>query len=148
MIESIYNYNKISSLWATGGQPDEDELHAIGQAGFEVVINLGLDKAEYSIPEEKNILALYGIKYYHLPVSFQAPQIEHYQEFAKILHSIADKKVFIHCAANKRVSVFIALYQMIEMKLPFQEAQKKIRSIWQPNDVWDNFISFVLALKK
>ena len=148
MIESIYNYKKISSLLATGGQPDEDELHAIGQAEFEVVINLGLDKAEYSIPEEKNILALYGIKYYHLPVSFQAPQIEHYQEFAKILHSIADKKVFIHCAANKRVSVFIALYQMIEMKLPFQEAQKKIRSIWQPNDVWDNFISFVLALKK
>lgn len=122
MIESIYNFKKISPLWATGGQPDEDELHEIGQAGFEVVINLGRDKTDYAIPEEKNILALYGIKYYHLPVSFQAPQIEHYQEFAKILRSISDKKVFIHCAANKRVSVFIALYQMIETKLPFQEA--------------------------
>ena len=33
MIESIYKYKNISSLWATGGQPDEDELHEIGQAG-------------------------------------------------------------------------------------------------------------------
>lgn len=56
MIKSIYNYKKISSLWATGGQPDEDELYEIGKAGFEVVLNLGLDKAEYSIADEKDFL--------------------------------------------------------------------------------------------
>ena len=138
----------MSSLLVTGGQPDEDELHDIGKSGFEVVINLGLDNKEYSCPNEKDILALYEITYFHLPVSFQNPQNEHYWEFSEILRSISDKKVFIHCAANKRVSVFVALYQVIEMKLPLQEAQKNIRSIWQINSVWENFISLVLESKK
>lgn len=145
MIESIYNYKKMSSVLATGGQPDEDELHEIGKAGFGVVINLGLDNAEYSVHNEKNILALYEIQYFHLPVSFQEPKIEQYRDFSKLMNSVSDKKSFIHCAANKRVSIFIALYQVIEMKLPLQEAQDNILSVWQPDDVWENFMSVILA---
>ncbi|MCW8932582.1 MAG: protein tyrosine phosphatase family protein [Gammaproteobacteria bacterium] len=145
MIESIYNFKKISSLIATAGQPDEDELHDIAQAGYEVVINLGLHDAEYSIPNEKKILAQYKINYVHLPVSFQAPKLNQYYDFEKILTSISNKKIFIHCAANKRVSVFIALYQVLVMKLPLQEVRENIYSIWQPDDVWEQFISSVIS---
>lgn len=145
MLESIYNYRKITSTLATGGQPDEGELHEIGQAGFEAVINLGLDNEEYSVLNEKDILSLYKIKYFHFPVSFQEPEIEQYRAFSKSMNSVSDKKTFIHCAANKRVSVFVALYQIIEMKLPPQGAQDNIGSIWQPDDVWEKFMSLVLG---
>ena len=61
MIDAIYNYREISPAIATGGQPDEHQLHGKSEAGYEVVINLGLAGAEYSVPNEKQLVESKGI---------------------------------------------------------------------------------------
>ena len=85
MIESIYNFRQFSPNLATAGQPNENELHQIGKAGYEVVINLGLDKSEYSVRNEKKIIESYGIQYMHIPVNFETPEVEKYRAFARFL---------------------------------------------------------------
>ena len=40
IVSGIRDYRKLSDLVATAGQPTEDELAAVAQAGYEVVINL------------------------------------------------------------------------------------------------------------
>ena len=146
MVESIYNFKRISPDLATGGQPDENELHELSKAGFEVVINLGLADAEYSIPDEKEILEHHGIEYFHLPVTFDAPEMDKFFEFSKLLKSLPNKKLFIHCAANMRVSVFVALFNMVENGVPQKKAMEAVQSIWDPNEVWRAYMNKVLEL--
>lgn len=144
MIDTIYNFLSVSSNLATAGQPDEQELHAIGLAGFEVVINLGLADAEYAVAEEQNILTGYGIEYIHIPVSFENPEVEEFHRFSACFATLAGRRVFLHCAANKRVSVFLALHRILNESWPVDHAMAAVHEIWTPNEVWQTFIRQIL----
>jgi len=82
----------------------------------------------------------------HIPVSFEAPEVEKYWEFVKFLKTVLHKKIFVHCAANKRVSVFMALFRVIEEGLSWKQASEDILSIWEPNEVWKKFMDEVLQI--
>ena len=133
MLDSIYNYRYLSTNLSTGGQPDEDELAAICQAGFELTINLGLSDASYAVTDEALIIDSGGLDYIHLPVSFEAPEIDQFYAFCEIMQHHKDRKIFLHCAANKRVSVFVALYRVIVEGWSFNDTQADIQAIWEPN---------------
>ncbi|MGD8569327.1 MAG: protein tyrosine phosphatase family protein [Gammaproteobacteria bacterium] len=145
MVETVINYKQLSPNLATGGQPDRDQLSQLAETGYEVVINLGLEDAEYAIPNEQAILEAQGIRYIHIPVKFEAPAIAQYREFSKILKALLPKKVFIHCAANKRVSVFMALFRILDQNIPHEQAMAELTSCWQPDATWHGFITRVLS---
>jgi hypothetical protein len=54
---------------------------------------------------------------------------------------VKDKKVFVHCAANKRVSSFIALYGETKLGWSREKANATLEHIWQPDEVWHSFIA-------
>jgi protein tyrosine phosphatase (PTP) superfamily phosphohydrolase (DUF442 family) len=144
-LEHIYNFRQFADNLATGGQPDEAELHAIGTAGYEVVINLGLSDAPYAIANERSILESLGVRYEQIPVSFEAPETEKFFAFCDLYRRLSERKCFIHCAANKRVSAFMALYRMIELGWSQPQAQAQMLQIWEPNAAWRSFMQQVLA---
>ena len=137
---SIYNYKLLTEGIATSGQPTEDELIYISNAGYSVVINLGLHNAEYSVKNESSFFKSKNIKYIHIPVIFDEPKEIELMSFIKSLDSYKDSKVFVHCAANKRVSVFIALYRIISLGWPADKAIKELKKVWLPNEIWQSFI--------
>jgi len=143
-VESINNYKLISKTLATGGQPDENQLRSLSKSGYEAVINLGLSNAEYSVANEQTLIESQGMRYFHIPVSFTAPEIEKYFEFSAILNTLSTKKVFLHCAANKRVAVFLALFQIIEEKWPVKKAIKQLKMLWEPDAVWTAYMENVI----
>lgn len=143
--ETIYNFRQLDDNLATGGQPDEAQLRAIGTAGYRVVINLGLAEAPYAIADERAILESLGLRYEQIPVSFQSPQPDDLLRFVGLFNEVRDSKVFIHCAANKRVSVFIALYRIMELGWDTETALREVHAIWQPDDVWQDFMHKVLG---
>ena len=51
-----------------------------------------------------------------------------------------NKKVLVHCALNMRVSVFIYLFRVICQKVKAADAKEQLYQIWQPNQVWQEFI--------
>ena len=144
VLKTIINFRQHDPLLSTGGQPDAGELRAIGRAGFHVVINLGLQGAPYALIDERQIVTAHGMQYHHLPVNFKAPEIERFNAFRHLYRQLANRKCFIHCAANKRVSCFLALYRMIEMDWPQKDAEKEMRWVWEPDAAWRSFMEQVL----
>lgn len=138
---SIYNYKLLTEGLASSGQPTEDELGYIVKAGYSTVINLGLHNTEYSISKEASFLKENNVAYIHIPVIFDAPKEKDLENFTKALNQYKDSKIFIHCAANKRVSVFIALYRILTLDWSRDKAMKELKTVWQPNEVWQSFIS-------
>ncbi len=144
-VSSIYNYKLLTDNIATSGQPTEDELTFIADAGYQVVINLGLDNTDCAVSNEAAFFKNQGISYIHLPVIFEAPKEEDLFVFIKTLSAYKDSKVFIHCAANKRVSAFIALYRILSLGWPVDDAIKALNMMWQPDAIWQAFINNQLS---
>jgi len=67
------------------------------------------------LPDERGLVERLGLKYVHIPVEWQAPTAADLSKFISAIDAHADKKLFIHCAANKRVSVFMALHSLLAL---------------------------------
>jgi len=145
-LETIHNCRVISPMLGTSGQPDEAELAAIAAAGYEVVVNLALhDDPNYSLADEPGEAARLGLGYVHIPVIFTAPKRDELDRFCNVMASLEGRRVWIHCAANKRVSAFIGLYRVLRLGWPRDRAFDLQREIWEPNPVWSAFIEEQLA---
>ena len=145
-IAGIYNYRQADERVATSGQPSEDELAAIAGAGYAVILNLALhDDPRYSLPDEAATVRALGVRYVHIPVQFTAPEEDDLLAFFDAMDRHRDARVWVHCAANKRVSSFLGLYRRIRQRWPEEKAFALQRDIWEPNPVWQSFIDAMLA---
>lgn len=137
------NFIQISDLIATSGQPERGEFQQIADDGYAAVINLAMHNSDNAIADEGNIVASLGMSYFHLPVPFDAPTAEHLKTFLGAMKTFENKKVWIHCALNLRVSAFIYHYRMIEHKVSSEEAKSPILKQWEPrmDAVWHEFMA-------
>jgi protein tyrosine phosphatase (PTP) superfamily phosphohydrolase (DUF442 family) len=124
----------------TAGQPSEEELRELAAAGYQAVINLGLLGQTYSLPDEAGLAAELGLGYRHIPVKFDAPTGDDLQAFVQTMDVWADQRVFVHCAANYRVSSFMALYGELRLGWDRRRADEHARRLWQPNETWQRFL--------
>jgi len=142
----IYNYRQAAPGLATSGQPREDQLAAIAGAGYEVVINLALhDDPRYSLQDEATSVKELGLQYIHIPVRFDAPSTSELSKFFAAMASHKDRRVWVHCAANMRVTAFLGLYRCLCEGWAEEPAFALLREIWQPDEVWSAFIASQLA---
>lgn len=144
----IYNYQYLDEMTATAGQPLEAELELVARQGFQLVINLALEDAEYSLENERRLVESLGMQYAHRPVIWTAPCSEDLDWFLDIMQQCSNKKKFIHCAANMRVSCFMALYRIIQHGLEYPQAMEDIHHIWQPDETWQQFMETELQKRR
>lgn len=148
-VSGIYNFRAVDERLATSGQPSEAELAAVAQEGFEVVVNLALhDDPRYSLADEAATVAALGMQYVHIPVRFDAPGEEYLALFFAAMEKHAGKKIWLHCAANKRVSAFLGLYRALRLGWAEQEAFSPMRDIWEPDAVWAAFVGEMLGKRR
>lgn len=161
-IEEIYNYLKLSDFVATGGQPTEAQLSLIKEAGYQVVVNLARPDSPRAIPNEQAIVESLGMQYASIPVDWENPTLEDVAYFFSVMEAIGaspkgrcqrrtqqrfaivTQPVFVHCAANMRVSVFMYLYRLIHQGMSDEQAKSDLQKIWTPNDTWQAFIQQAL----
>jgi len=139
-IEAVTNFIQVSGLLASSGQPEDDQFKDIASAGYEVVVNLAMANSENAIPEEGNIVTALNMTYVHIPVPFEAPAVSHLKSFINVMDAIADKKVWVHCVVNYRVSAFLYQYQRLVHGATPETARKVMLSTWEPNEVWQRFM--------
>jgi uncharacterized protein (TIGR01244 family) len=145
-LSDIHNFREVCPNLATSGQPAEDELAAIAAAGYRVIINIALhDDPRYSLPDEASSVRALGLEYVHIPVQFNAPTERDLLEFFDVMDRYRNARVWVHCAANKRVSVFVGLYRHLREGQPRDQAFALMHDIWEPNEVWSTFIAERLA---
>ena len=63
------------------------------------------------------------------------------RRFFEVMDGARDQRVFVHCAANYRVSSFVALYGEARFGWSPDQGDAHIRRIWEPNETWVRFIA-------
>jgi len=139
-LSGIYNFRPIGNDLGTAGQPTEEQFRMIREAGFEAVVNLALPTSDRALPNEGSVVTGLGMSYVHIPVDFKAPTAQDFQAFCRVMEAFNEGPVFVHCAANMRVSVFVFLYRVLRQRVPIPEAERDLRAIWQPDEAWSQFI--------
>ena len=87
----------------------------------------------------------HGLTYVHIPVQFAAPLTTDLQAFFNTMDASSGEKVWIHCAANIRVSAFLGLYCVVKQGWKQDDAFALMRELWEPDSVWSSFINATLA---
>ncbi|MGI0495171.1 protein tyrosine phosphatase family protein [Alkalinema pantanalense CENA528] len=144
-VEEIANFFRISDRIGTAGQPNAFQFAAIKAAGYQTVINLALSSSDNALLNESAVAQSARLEYFHIPVVWDKPTLMDFEFFCQIMKRRHDRKLFIHCAANKRVSVFVYLWRRIQQQESHEIAQRDLEQIWQPNEIWTAFIHQVLA---
>jgi protein tyrosine phosphatase (PTP) superfamily phosphohydrolase (DUF442 family) len=139
-LSEIYSFRAIGERLGTAGQPTEGQFQLIRQAGFEAVINLALPTSDNALANEGSVVTGLGMAYVHIPVNFKAPTAQDFRVFSGVMEAFADKRVFVHCAANTRVSAFVFLYRVSHEGVAEAEAKRDLDAIWEPDEVWGRFI--------
>jgi len=139
-LSAIYNFRAIDVKLGTAGQPTEAQFEMVREAGFKAVINLALPTSDNAIPNEGSVVTGLGMSYVHIPVDFKAPTSQDFQAFCHMMKAFDDRPVFVHCAANMRVSAFVFLYRVLRQRIARSEAERDLHAIWQPDEVWSRFI--------
>jgi protein tyrosine phosphatase (PTP) superfamily phosphohydrolase (DUF442 family) len=131
-MENIINFYQITENIGTGGQPTIGELAKIAEANYSVVVNLAMHDSDNAISEEGDIVSSLGMKYIHIPVPFEAPTSDHLKNFFNVMDSFEDKKVFVHCAVNARVSAFMHQYLTLKKGVSSDQASSPLLNQWLP----------------
>jgi protein tyrosine phosphatase (PTP) superfamily phosphohydrolase (DUF442 family) len=109
------------------------------------VINLGLADTEYALPDERGCVERLGLEYLHIPVLWGAPTAADLDRFITAMQALDGRRVFVHCAANKRVSAFMAVYRIAALGWPREVALAEMHALWEPDPVWRRFIESELS---
>ncbi|CAM3227460.1 Beta-lactamase hydrolase-like protein phosphatase-like domain-containing protein [Sphingomonas antarctica] len=142
LIDAIFNFRRLDASVTTSGQPSEEQIGALADAGVTTVINLGLHDHERALPDEAASVAAAGMRYVHIPVPFDAPDENHYREFTDAMLATQGEPVHVHCIMNMRVTAFV--YRWLQDRGASEtEARRLMDSVWQPGGPWAAFIGDV-----
>lgn len=143
-LTQIKDFLQISDRISTAGQPTSEEFLTIKDSGHDTVINLALADSPGAIADESRIVRDLGLQYVHIPVQWDAPNPKDALRFFEAMNQRADETIFIHCAANKRVSAFLFLYRVLCLGENQAIAQNTLHRIWEPDPTWQTFINTML----
>ena len=144
-MKSINNYIKVNKNISTSGQPTKQEFKKIANKKFDVVINLAMHN-NGALKQEDKIVSKLGMNYIHIPITWKKPEIKNLELFLSILKTLQqdNKKVFIHCIMNYRVSAFMYQYKKFVLK------QKNVKLMspegFRPKKAWKKLIQTDLTV--
>jgi protein tyrosine phosphatase (PTP) superfamily phosphohydrolase (DUF442 family) len=142
-LSRIYHYLPLSRNLLTSGQPTREQFAILAEAGVKTVVNLALPTSPNALPDEEAIVTALGMEYFHIPVIWETPDSLSLEKFMNLMEKLGSRKTLVHCAANMRVSAFIALYRILRLGWEHERAFKDVYRIWDPyqNDDWRPFIN-------
>ena len=140
-LRSIFNYLPINPNLATSGQPTKNQFDAIQSAGYKKVINLAPPSAENALSGEADIVRKLGMDYINIPVDFNRPTQQDFDQFVAQMQNHPNQKIWVHCAANMRVSCFLFKYRTAILGENLSDAAADLKKIWQPNKTWRDFVN-------
>jgi uncharacterized protein (TIGR01244 family) len=136
---------KLTDDISTSGQPSAEQMADVAAAGFQTVINLLPPESGRALPDEERIVQTHGMEYVYIPVIWQAPTRQNLLDFFDAMEARRERKVFVHCAANMRVSAFMALYRIQRLGWEPEKAFEFMHEIWEPEGWWAEFIKSSLS---
>ncbi len=128
----------------TSAMPDDALFARMAQEGYRVVVSLAESIDTLYRPDEDAIVTGLGMRYMHLPVDFIDPQVTDYELIRDVLNALFPRKVWLHCAQNKRVSGMMYLYNVLERGMEPRTARVLMENIWKPDGAWEALFGAVM----
>lgn len=141
LIENIDCFKKNDEKLSTAGQPTEIELNLLADEGFEVVINIRPESEMLDVLDEKKIVENLGLKYFQLPVTLDTLNSEILSKFFELIEQQKERKIFLHCRKNVRVSIILSLYQIIKLGWEKDEALNELTEMVEVTPMLEDFIN-------
>jgi protein tyrosine phosphatase (PTP) superfamily phosphohydrolase (DUF442 family) len=138
--ETIYNWRRLDDRITTSGQPTEPQLADIHALGVRHIVNLGLHTHDMALPDEAASVGRLSMTYIHIPVDFQNPTDQDFEQFCSVMERLNDVPVHVHCIANYRVSAFFYRYRRDVLRMDETQARGEMEAIWHPEGVWAAFV--------
>lgn len=139
-LDEIRNYREYSPLFSSAGQPSEEQLQDLGEAGFERIVYIAFANSRGAIADEDQRVKDLGMDYVQIPVVWEAPTRADFELFAAAMESAPGKRTLLHCQANYRASAFAFLYRVLYRDVPMSEAKADMNSVWMPDGAWKQLI--------
>lgn len=143
-LEQILNYRQYTPLFSSAGQPSREQLPLLKEAGYDRVIYIAFNNGRTAIPEEDQLVKDLGMDYLHIAVDFNKPTVRDFDAFADAMEREPQSKTFLHCQVNARATAFSFLYRVLYQGVDIAEAKTDMNTVWQPNEVWRDFIFAVM----
>lgn len=145
-LSEIKNFVALTPDVGTSGQPRREQFETIAAAGYRAVVNLALPESDHAIADEGSVVTALGMSYFHIPVRFDAPTLTDLETFIGVMRALEDRKVWVHCVVNARVSAF--MYHYLKSVRGFDEAAARspVLDRWAPqmDDTWKAFLALDL----
>jgi protein tyrosine phosphatase (PTP) superfamily phosphohydrolase (DUF442 family) len=141
-LDAVNTYRVSGRLWSSG-QLSTRDIRRLPGFGVVAVVNLALPTSPDALPQEAALVTGLGLSYVQIPVAWEAPRPAQFVEFANVLRAYEDRVVWVHCAKNMRVSVFLYLYRKLVLGEDDAAARFPMTEVWQPDRVWQAFIDNV-----
>lgn len=112
-----------------------------------MVINLAMHN-KGALKKEDKIVSKNGMMYIHIPINWKKPEKKRLELFLSLLETLekSNKKVFIHCIMNYRVSVFMYIYKKVILK--HEDAELIAPKDYKINKIWEKLIKNTIPKNK
>ncbi|GJM12999.1 MAG: hypothetical protein DHS20C12_14020 [Pseudohongiella sp.] len=144
-LAEITNFRQYSPTFASSGQPSVEQFATVAENGFERVVYIAFTNNPNALPDADQVVKGLGMEYMQVPVDFNNPLPDDFYAFADSMQRNTGKKTLLHCQVNARATAFSFLYRVLYEDVPVAEAKEDMNTVWQPNEVWRDFIFEVMA---
>ena len=139
----LENYKVDSAQMVSSGLPNREHFETLKAMGVKKVVDL--------IPgdrtEESKLMDFLELQYHNIQVEWENPTVENFAEYAAIMqqNNLSPGITLTHCRLNFRGAVFTYLYRITQLSESEELAKQDLLSIWEPNEIWLEFMAKVKA---
>jgi len=143
-LSDISNFRQYSPVFASSGQPTEEQIELLKSEGFERIIYIAFSNSGKAFANEDVLVKELGMNYVHIPVIWDNPSATDFYAFADVMQRYPDKKSLLHCQVNYRASAFSFLYRVLYQDVTVAVAKADMNTVWQPDETWRELIFSIL----
>jgi protein tyrosine phosphatase (PTP) superfamily phosphohydrolase (DUF442 family) len=136
---NIQNYFQYTDSLSSGAQPTQEQIAALKNNGFDVIVNISPVSTRNAIKDEAQLVEQLQMDYIHFPVDCSNLRPLHYNTFKGIMNGLEAKKVFVHCGGNIKSSNLLHMYHVLEKGIDEKESLQTLRKIQNPEEKWFNY---------
>lgn len=108
---------------ATAGQPEEEHLRQLAEAGYKTVIDLRTSEEDPGF-DEPEVARRAGMEYTNIPVGHETIEEETFEQFRDLMRDPERRPVLVHCASANRVGALLVPYLVLDEGKSTEEAEE------------------------
>lgn len=112
----------------TAGQPDEEHIRRLAEAGYKTIIDLRATEEDRGL-DEGEIVREAGMIYVNLPVGHETIDDETFGWFRRLMTDSGRRPALVHCSSANRVGALLIPYLILDEGKGREEALERATKV-------------------